>query len=80
MRSALTHLFRLLDLVTEDAALEDTIYHLGRGLNSDMANIDLDRFLKVSLCLADRRKQSADTLHLSAYEDWPASSSRSAPS
>lgn len=43
--------YRLLDLVAEDAALEDTIYHLGRGLNSDTANIDLDRFLKVSFLL-----------------------------
>lgn len=39
---------RLLELVAEDAALEDTIYHLGRGLNSETANIDLDQFLKVS--------------------------------
>ena len=38
----------MLDLVAEDAALEDTIYALGRGLNSGgTANIDLDRFLKV---------------------------------
>ncbi|KAK4058834.1 Suppressor protein stp22 of temperature-sensitive alpha-factor receptor and arginine permease [Microbotryomycetes sp. JL221] len=37
---------QLLDLVAEDAALEDTIYQLGRGLNTDSANIDLDRFLK----------------------------------
>ncbi|SCZ97415.1 BZ3500_MvSof-1268-A1-R1_Chr4-2g07199 [Microbotryum saponariae] len=37
---------QLLDLITEDAALEDTIYHLGRGLNSDVAKIDLDQFLK----------------------------------
>lgn len=44
--------FRLLDLVAEDAALEDTIYALGRGLNSGTANIDLDQFLKV--CLRSR--------------------------
>ncbi|GAA5978201.1 hypothetical protein JCM10908_004270 [Rhodotorula pacifica] len=38
---------QLLDLVAEDAALEDTIYALGRGLNSGgSADIDLDRFLK----------------------------------
>ena len=43
---ALVH--RLLDLVAEDSALEDTIYALGRGLNSGTANIDLDQFLKVS--------------------------------
>ena len=33
--------------MAEDKALEDTIYHLGRGLNSDTAQVDLDRFLKV---------------------------------
>jgi len=40
--------YRLLDLVAEDAALEDTIYALGRGLNSGTANIDLEQFLKVN--------------------------------
>jgi hypothetical protein len=40
---------RLLELVAEDAALEDTIYHLSRGLNSEEANIDLERFTKVRL-------------------------------
>ncbi|KAM0756437.1 hypothetical protein T439DRAFT_376628 [Meredithblackwellia eburnea MCA 4105] len=43
---------QLLELVAEDAALEDTIYHLGRGLNSETANIDLDRFLKRVRALA----------------------------
>ncbi|GAA5881285.1 hypothetical protein JCM3774_000953 [Rhodotorula dairenensis] len=44
---------QLLDLVAEDAALEDTIYALGRGLNSGgTANIDLDRFLKRVRALA----------------------------
>ena len=38
---------QLVDLVAEDGALEDTIYQLGRGLNSDTADIDLERFLKV---------------------------------
>lgn len=37
---------RLIDLVAEDNAIEDTIYHLHRALNS--GSIDLDRFLKVS--------------------------------
>ncbi|GAA96744.1 uncharacterized protein L969DRAFT_54417 [Mixia osmundae IAM 14324] len=37
---------QLLDLVAEDAALEDTIYQLGRALNSDTAQIDLDQFTK----------------------------------
>ena len=34
-------------MVAEDAAIEDTIYHLGRGLNCETARIDLDKFLKV---------------------------------
>ncbi|GAA6029379.1 hypothetical protein JCM8097_003645 [Rhodosporidiobolus ruineniae] len=44
---------QLLDLVAEDAALEDTLYALGRGLNSGgEANIDLDRFLRTARRLA----------------------------
>ncbi|GAA5925797.1 hypothetical protein JCM1841_006319 [Sporobolomyces salmonicolor] len=43
---------QLLDLVAEDAALEDTIYALGRGLHSGTANIDLDQFLKRVRALA----------------------------
>ncbi|GAA5954342.1 hypothetical protein JCM3765_004428 [Sporobolomyces pararoseus] len=43
---------QLLDLVAEDSALEDTIYALGRGLNSGTANIDLDQFLKRVRALA----------------------------
>lgn len=43
---------RLVDLVAEDNAIEDTIYHLHRALNA--GRIDLDRFLRVrpvsSLC------------------------------
>ena len=38
---------RLIDLVAEDNAIEDTIYHLHRALNA--GRIDLDRFLRVSL-------------------------------
>lgn len=45
---------RLLELVADDAALEDTIYHLGRGLNSETANIDLDQFLKVRISSISR--------------------------
>jgi ESCRT-I complex subunit TSG101 len=37
---------RLVDLVAEDNAIEDTIYHLTRALETE--RIDLDRFLKVS--------------------------------
>ncbi|GAA5830468.1 hypothetical protein JCM5353_005856 [Sporobolomyces roseus] len=43
---------QLLDLVAEDAALEDTIYALGRALNSGTANIDLEQFLKRVRALA----------------------------
>jgi hypothetical protein len=59
---------RLIDLVAEDNAIEDTIYHLHRALNA--GRIDLDRFLRVrvvsactfecaradSYCFARRRK------------------------
>lgn len=38
---------RLLELIAEDSALEDTIYHLGRALQSESAELDLDKFLKV---------------------------------
>lgn len=37
---------RLIDLVAEDNAIEDTIYHMTRALDNE--RIDLDRFLKVS--------------------------------
>lgn len=37
---------RLIDLVAEDNAIEDTIYHITRALDAE--RIDLDRFLKVS--------------------------------
>jgi hypothetical protein len=42
----------LIDLVAEDNAIEDTIYHLTRALDAE--RIDLDRFLKVNtvLCAA----------------------------
>lgn len=36
---------RLINLVAEDNAIEDTIYHLHRALNT--GRIDLDRFLRV---------------------------------
>lgn len=38
--------YRLVDLVAEDNAIEDTMYHLHRALNA--GRIDLDRFIKVS--------------------------------
>ena len=36
---------RLVDLIAEDKAIEDTMYHLHRALNS--GRIDLDRFIRV---------------------------------
>lgn len=39
----------MIDLVAEDNAIEDTIYHMTRALDAE--RIDLDRFLKV--CLAE---------------------------
>lgn len=40
---------RLLDLVAEDHAIEDTCYQLYSALNADPPRIDLDKFLKVRL-------------------------------
>lgn len=40
----------MIDLVAEDNAIEDTLYHLSRALNSEA--IDLDRFLKQTRFLA----------------------------
>ncbi|KAI0302259.1 UEV domain-containing protein [Russula brevipes] len=47
----LTH--RLVDLVAEDSAIEDTIYHLHRALNA--GRIDLDRFLRTTRVLAEEQ-------------------------
>lgn len=41
---------QLIELVAEDNAIEDTLYHLGRALNSEV--LDLDRFLKQTRFLA----------------------------
>lgn len=41
---------QLIELVAEDNAIEDTLYHLGRALNSEI--LDLDRFLKQTRFLA----------------------------
>jgi len=38
---------RLIDLIAEDHAIEDTMYHLHRALNA--GRIDLERFLRVNL-------------------------------
>jgi ESCRT-I complex subunit TSG101 len=45
-----TDFVRLIDLVAEDNAIEDTIYHLTRAL--EMERIDLDKFLKSIRSLA----------------------------
>jgi hypothetical protein len=42
----ITHLLRLINLIAEDNAIEDTIYHLHKALNA--GRIDLDRFIKVN--------------------------------
>lgn len=44
---------RLIDLVAEDNAIEDTIYHMTRALDSE--RIDLDRYMKVNIwaCRSD---------------------------
>ena len=39
--------YRLINLVAEDNAIEDTIYHLHRALNA--GKLDLDKFLKVHI-------------------------------
>lgn len=44
---------RLISLVAEDNAIEDTIYHLHRALNS--GRIDLERFLKNARLLAEEQ-------------------------
>ena len=41
-------LYRLLQLMAEDQAIEDTMYHLGRALYLD--HLPLDRFIKVGPC------------------------------
>lgn len=41
---------RLINLIAEDAAIEDTIYHLHRALNA--GRIDLERFLRVRSSLS----------------------------
>lgn len=42
--------YRLIDLIAEDNAIEDTMYHLHRALNA--GRIDLERFLRVNLVVS----------------------------
>lgn len=44
---------QLLNLVAEDNAIEDTIYHLHRALNN--GRIDLERFLRTTRVLAEEQ-------------------------
>ncbi|KAH9180776.1 UEV-domain-containing protein [Lactarius sanguifluus] len=44
---------QLVDLVAEDNAIEDTMYHLHRALNA--GRIDLDRFLRTTRVLAEEQ-------------------------
>ena len=39
-------MIRLIDLVAEDNAIDDTIYHITKAFEAE--RLDLDRFLKVS--------------------------------
>jgi ESCRT-I complex subunit TSG101 len=54
-----------LELVAEDNAIEDAIYHLGRYFNSDTrTQNELERFLKVRLSLIQA------TLDISANDEF----------
>ncbi|TFY75499.1 hypothetical protein EWM64_g8515 [Hericium alpestre] len=44
---------QLVDLVAEDNAIEDTVYHLHRALNA--GRTDLDRFLRTTRVLAEEQ-------------------------
>ncbi|KAG8678535.1 hypothetical protein FRC08_017690 [Ceratobasidium sp. 394] len=44
---------QLIDLIAEDKAIEDTMYHLHRALNS--GRIDLDRFIRTVRILAQEQ-------------------------
>lgn len=44
---------RLVNLVAEDNAIEDTIYHLHRALNT--GRIDLERFIRTTRVLAEEQ-------------------------
>jgi len=44
---------QLINLVAEDNAIEDTIYHLHRALNS--GRIDMERFLRTTRALAEEQ-------------------------
>ena len=59
--------FRLVNLVAEDNAIEDTMYYLHRALNS--GRIDLERFLRVSQAFPFLifKVSCFILLHLSAY-------------
>lgn len=46
----LKRIIRLVDLVAEDNAIEDTIYHMTRALDAE--RVDLDRYLKSIRSLA----------------------------
>ncbi len=62
---------RLINLVAEDNAIEDTIYHLHRALNS--GRIDLERFLRVcgsSLIFASHHLSIAQSTRILAEEQF----------
>ena len=62
LTSGLLQYNRLINLVAEDNAIEDTIYHLHRALNA--GRIDLERFLRVRHLW---RLAFVPTLEIAAY-------------
>lgn len=72
----MTILLRLINLIAEDHAIEDTIYHLHRALND--GRLDLDKFLKVSIStirqafwLTQTRADYYPTCRGTIYEESP---------
>jgi len=69
----------LIDLVAEDNAIEDTIYHLARALDAE--RIDLNTFLKVRVCCHGHRAVYFDAdrqiPYCSKHVTWQGNSIRS---
>ena len=59
---------RLINLVAEDNAIEDTIYHLHRALNA--GRIDLERFLRVRVRLERSSPDTSQTTRSLAEEQF----------
>lgn len=65
----LPFLARLINLVAEDNAIEDTMYHLHRALNS--GRIDLERFLRVSKSLFSVWLPNINELYVKPFSTHP---------